>query len=189
MIAAPPYILHVWLRDRLTWFSQGTAEYFWQAFILLVMCLAVQRFRLKYLLSFVTAALSGLVIDGWLFVLGGNGIYSEMWLRILSYVAGACITSLAIAFYFRTTGPLSAYELIVVEISDRFHLDKNKVKQINDISMLVISVALAWILTHGWNGVGIGTLLITMVNATLIRLFGKMIDWAEKHFAQDEAGN
>lgn len=176
MIAAPPYIFHVWLRDRFAWFTQGTAEYFWQAAILIITVISVQRIRFKYLLSFVTAVCSGFVIDGWLWVFNGNGLWDTMPLRIISFLLGMAITSLAIAFYFRTTLPLSAYELIVTEIADRYKLPKDRVKQVNDIVMLVLSVILAWVLTHGWNGVGIGTVVITLCNATLIRIFGKLID-------------
>lgn len=176
MIAAPPYILHLWLRDNLTWFTQGTAEYIWQAVLLIITCLIVRRFRFRYLLSFVTAIISGFVIDAWLSVLGGNGAYAGMPARIAAFAAGTVITAAAIAMFFRTTLPLQVYELVVTEIADRYHIDKDKVKQWNDIVMLVISLAFALILTGGFNGVGVGTIIITLVNATLIRLFGKLLD-------------
>lgn len=176
MIAAPPYILHLWLRDNLTWFTQGTAEYVWQAVLLIITCLIIRRFRFRYLLSFATALISGFVIDGWLTILGGNGAYAGMPARIAAFAAGTVITAAAIAMFFRTTLPLQVYELVVTEIADRYHIDKDKVKQWNDIVMLVISLAFALILTGGFNGVGVGTIIITLVNATLIRLFGKLLD-------------
>lgn len=176
MIAAPPYILHLWLRDSFSWFTQGTAEYVWQAVLLIITCLIIRRFRFRYLLSFVTALISGFVIDGWLTILGGNGAYAGMPVRIAAFAAGTVITAAAIAMFFRTTLPLQVYELVVTEIADRYHIDKDKVKQWNDIVMLVISLAFALILTGGFNGVGVGTIIITLVNATLIRLFGKLLD-------------
>lgn len=176
MIAAPPYILHLWLRDSFSWFTQGTAEYVWQAVLLVITCLIIRRFRFRYLLSFVTALISGFVIDGWLSVLGGNGAYAGMPARIAAFAAGTIITAAAIAMFFRTTLPLQVYELVVTEIADRYHIDKDKVKQWNDVVMLVISLAFALILTGGFNGVGVGTIIITLVNATLIRLFGKLLD-------------
>ena len=176
MIAAPPYILHIWLRGRFSWFTQGTAEYFWQAVILLVTAFSARRFRLKYLLSFLTALCSGFVIDGWLYLLGGNGLWSSMPVRIASFLLGMCITSLAIAFYFHTTLPLSAYELIVTELSERYSWDKTKVKQINDAVMLLLSVLLAVLLNGSLTGIGIGTVIITLCNATLIRLCGREIE-------------
>ena len=176
MIGAVPYILHVWLRDQLSWFTQGVAEYVWEACLLLIMCLIVRRFRPRYLLSFGTAILSGLCIDGWLYILGGNGAYESMAVRVISFIAGVVITALAIACFFRTTLPLQVYELTVTEIADRYRKDKNKVKMGFDISMLILALALALILTGRLTGVGLGTVLITFVNAPLIALFGKLLD-------------
>ena len=180
MIAAPPYIIHVWLRNYFSWYTQGMSEYVWQAILLILTCIIVRRFRPKYLLSFLTAVLSGFVLDGIFFLLGGNGAVEGLALRIPLFAAGMLVTSLGIAFVFRTTMPVQVYELIVMEIADRYHLNQDRVKQVNDIITLVVAVALAWILTRGWNGVGIGTVVITFLNATFIALFGKVIDRIEK---------
>ncbi len=176
MIAAPPYIFHVALRDRLPWYTQGTSEYIWQGALLLVMCLVTGRFRWKYLLSFGTAVISGLCIDSWFLLLGGNGAYGSLGVRIAAFVFGAVITSLSIAFVFRTSWPIAIYELLVREIADRFRLNINKVKLGNDIVMLLLSVVLAFALTGGFHGFGPGTILITFINAPLIAFFGKVID-------------
>jgi len=176
MIAAPPYILHVWLRDTFPWFTQGTSEYVWQGIIMTVMCIAVGRFRLRYLLSFGTAVIAGLSLDFWFFVFGGNGAYEAMWLRITMLLLGASLSALAIAFIFRTTLPAQIHELAVCEIAERFSIDKNKVKLVNDIFMFVLSAVLSFVLTGGFGGFGIGTIVITVINAPLIALFGKIID-------------
>ena len=52
----------------------------------------------------------------------------------------------------------------------------NRVKLGNDIVMLLLSAALAFVLTGGFHGFGPGTILITFVNAPLIAFFGKWID-------------
>ena len=176
MIAAPPYIFHYALRDRYPWLSQGTSEYIWQGVILLFMCIVTRRFRWKYLLSFGTAVISGLCIDGWFLLLGGNGAYDNLWMRVAAFVFGAGFTSLAIAFVFRTSLPIAIYELLVREIADCFKLNINRVKLANDIIMLLLSVVLAFVLTGGFHGFGPGTILITFINAPLIAFFGKLID-------------
>ena len=176
MIAAPPYIFHVALRERLAWFTQGTAEYIWQGVLLLFMCIVTARFRWRYLLSFGTAVISGLCIDFWFLLLGGNGAYEELWMRIAAFVLGAGFTSLAIAFVFRTSLPIAIYELLVREIADRFSLNINRVKLVNDIVMLFLSAVLAFVLTGGFHGFGPGTILITFINAPLIAFFGRLID-------------
>ena len=176
MIAAPPYILHVWLRDAFPWFTQGTSEYVWQGVIMTVMCIAVRRFRPRYLLSFGTAVIAGLSLDFWFLVFGGNGAYEQIWLRILMLFLGEVITTIAIAFVFRTTLPVQIYELVVCEIADKFSIDKNKVKLVNDIIMFVLSAVMSFVLTGGFGGFGIGTIVITVINAPLIAVFGRILD-------------
>ena len=176
MIGAIPYIFHVWLRGALPWFTQGMAEYVWEAVVLVILCLIVRRFRPRYLLSFGTAVLSGFAIDLWLALLGGNGPWESVAARIVSFFAGACVTSAGIACFFRTTLPVLVYELAVKEVAERFHLDKNKVKLGNDILMLAVAILLSRLLTHAWTGIGLGTVAITCINAPLIALFGRLLD-------------
>ena len=59
MVAAPAYILHVAISRVLPWYTHGTSEYLWQAFLLLLTCIIVRKFRPRYLLSFLSAFLSG----------------------------------------------------------------------------------------------------------------------------------
>lgn len=176
MIAAPPYMIHLKMVQLFPWWTQGTSEYIWQGALLVFMCLVLRRFRVKYLLCFATAVLFGFTLDGWFFLFGGNGAYTDMTVRIISFAAGEVITALAIAFYFKTGLPLQVYELLVTQFADKFGVRTDRVKQINDIVMLVLSVALALLLTHGFSGIGIGTVVITLVNAPLIRLFTRLLD-------------
>lgn len=176
MIAAPPYILHLKMVQYFPWWSQGTSEYIWQGILLILMCIILRRFKLKYLLCFATAVLFGLALDGWFLLFGGNGACETMRVRIVCFVIGEIITALAIAFYFKTAMPLQIYELLVTQIADKWSLPTDRVKQANDIIMLALSITLALTLTGGLNGVGIGTILITLVNATLIAMFSRLLD-------------
>lgn len=176
MIAAPAYILHLKLVQFFPWYSQGTSEYIWQFLWLILTCLIVRRFRVKYLLSFGTGILFGLALDGWLFLLGGGAPFASLTVRILMLALGLALTSLAIALFFRTSLPPEIYELTVSEVSKRYSLPVNRVKFVYDTTMLVISVALAFFLLHGFIGIGIGTVIATLLNAVLISVFGKLLD-------------
>lgn len=176
MIAAPAVILQKWLSGFLPWVTNGMCEYAVQGIVLMIMCVAVWRFRPRFLLSFATAVICGFSIDMWVWIFGGNGAYEELWMRIVAFVLGELTTAIGIAFFFRTTLPIQTYELFVCEIADKFKLDKNKVKMAFDISFFVISAAMSLLLTGGFNGFGIGTVIITLVNAPLIALFGKLLD-------------
>ena len=176
MIAAPPYIIHVFMEKFFSWYSQGTSEYIWQGILLVVMCLIVRRFKAKYLLTFACAVVFGLAGDGFLWLLGGGAPYETMEARIIAFIISELITAVAIACYFRTDMPLPVYELVVAEIAKCYSLTIHKVKQTNDIIMLVLSVAFAFLLNRSWQGIGVGTVIITLVNASLITLAGKIMD-------------
>lgn len=176
MIAAPPYILHLKLSLLSPFFTQGVCEYLWQGLLLVVMCLGIGRFRLKYLLAFGTGVLFGFALDGWFLLFGGNGVCESMLLRILLFTLGETVTALAVAFYFRTGMPLQIYELVVTEFSRRYGIDETIMKRINDVAMLLLSVGLALLLHRSLQGIGVGTVIITAVNAVLIGRFGKLLD-------------
>jgi len=180
MIAAPPYILHVWLRDTLTWFTQGTAEYFFEAFVLIVTCIIIKHFKWRYLLSFGEALVAGFFIDGWLFILGGNSPYESMFVRIIALMAGLIFVALGVAFFFSTTLPLQTYELSVVEIAATYGFPQHKVKQIFDAILMAISLILSFALTGKLTGIGISTVLAVVLNAKIIQYCGILIDKLEK---------
>ena len=174
MVAAPGYIIHLFMRDIFPWYSQGTSEYIWQGVQLILLCCIIRRFRPKFLLCFVTAVISGYMIDLWLFCLGGGTAYAALPTRIFAFAAGSLLISFAVALFFRTSLPLQVCELIPGEIARFFNLNLSKVKFAYDILMLAVSVLLTFMLKR-YNGIGVGTVIVTFVNAPLIDLFGKIL--------------
>ena len=176
MIGALPYIIHKYMVQFFPWYSQGTSEYIIQALVIIIAGIAIHQFKKKWVLSFLTAVIVGFCIDGWLLVLGGNGIVDGLVKRIIFFALGMVLTSAGISLYFRTRMPLQAYELAVIEIADKYHWDNNKVKYVNDILYLVLSIILSLLLLHKLVGIGVGTIIITFLNAPLIALFTKLFD-------------
>lgn len=176
MIAAPPYIIHLKMEKYFSWYTQGTSEYIWQGFLMLVMCIVVRKFKWKYLLSFATAVICGHMIDLWITILGGGAAYTYIGARISAFVLGVAATAAAVAFFFRTDLPLQMYECIVVEVADKYNLDKNKAKRANDCIMLVVAVMLAAFFNRSIKGIGVGTVIITIANSWLIKHFGAIYD-------------
>ncbi len=177
MVVAPAYVLHCKLSASLPFFSFGAAEYVLQGALIVLLCLAVRRVKFKYLLSFGTAVLYGVVLDLWR-LLFGEAVYEQLWQRCLSGVFGAVVTSFAIALLLRTYLPQQGYELVVKELSDRFGWSIGKVKWIYDISSLVAAVLLmlCFFGRFDMEMIGIGTLLLTVINTPLITLCGKLLD-------------
>ncbi|MBQ7499630.1 MAG: hypothetical protein IJT91_01920 [Clostridia bacterium] len=177
MVVAPAYVLHRKLSLTWGWFTFGVAEYVLQGALIIFLIILLRRFKLKYLLSFVTAILYGLSLDMWRSVIG-TAVYPEMYQRIISGVAGCFITSFAIALMLRTYLPQQAYELVVKEITDGFGYDMHKVKWIYDVSSLAFAVLLMLILfgKFSFDMIGIGTLILTVVNTPVIKFCGMILD-------------
>jgi len=176
-IVAPAYILHLKMTElgflRCTF---GTAEYMLQGGLLVLMCIIVRRFKWKYLLSFLTSVIYGLVLDGW-FLVFGTEPFESMAVRIVSLAVGVVISSAAIAFLFRTYLPQQVYELFVAETVARYGLKLQTFKLIFDLSMLLLAVVMT--LAMGiplLSGIGIGTVICAVLNSFLIGLFGKLYD-------------
>ena len=176
-IVTPAYVVHLKMTEMgFSWCTFGTAEYMLQGVLLIITCLAVRRFKWKYLLSFVTSVIYGLVLDGWFLILG-TGAYGSLAVRIVSLAFGMVISSAAIAFLFRTYLPQQVYELFVKEFAERYSIPIRRVKLVFDLSMLVLGVILILSLrVPFFDGIGVGTIICAFVNAPIINLFGKLYD-------------
>ena len=64
MVAAPGYVIYLKLSPTLPFFSFGTVGYLVEALVLAAMMLLIRKARFTYLLSFVSAVLYGLCLDG-----------------------------------------------------------------------------------------------------------------------------
>lgn len=180
MIGAVPYILHVYLRDFFSWFTQGTSEYVVEAIVLIIGCIIIKRFEVKYLLTILEGVLAGFIIDGWFLVFGGNGAYEALEIRIISFAIGLVLTALGVAFFFRTMLPIETYDFVVMAIAAVYSLEQPKVKRVNDLIYLGLALVLSFVLTGKLTGIGVGTIIISFVNSYVIAFWLKIIDKIEK---------
>ncbi len=183
MIEAPVYVTYLRLSQSFPKITFGTMEYILQALVLILLCILVKKLKPRYLLSFGTAVLFGLILDGWRSVLG-TGLYENTGMRIFACAAGIVTVAFAIACFFRTDLPQEVWELFVKEYSEIKGKKMTKVKWIYDITSLTVGIILMLTLLHKfeWTAIGIGTIVTTIVNAPLIGLFGKLIDrvWKDR---------
>ena len=177
MVVAPAYVLSRFLSGISSFFSFGNTEYCFQGLLLLLLIAVLCRFKWKYLGCFVTSVLYGLALDGWNALLGSS-VYETMTMRIVGMVLGAIITALAISFYLHAYLPQQVYELVVKEVTERFSLKLTVVKWVYDISSLALGILLMLLLFGRFDlgMIGIGTLLLTVINTPLIAMWGKLLD-------------
>ena len=187
MIAALAFVTHEGIAPLCSGFSVGMTEYIIQGLMLIILCLAVRRFNWRYLFAFAVAVVYGYTLDLFLLILGGVS-FDSVWLRWIMLIVGDLFTALGVACFFRTYLPLQVYELFVAELSAHFKLNINKVKFTFDITLLLISVILAFALfgdagSFDWSGIGyssfhsigLGTLVTTAINSPIIALMSKLI--------------
>ncbi len=188
MIAAPAFVVHDAIAPLWSGFSIGTTEYIIQGLMLIVLCIAVRRFNWRYLLAFVVAVIYGYTFDFFSWVLG-TAPFDAVWLRYVMLIVGDIVTAFGVACFFHTYMPLQVHELFVAEIASRFNIGINKVKRVFDISLLALSLVLAFTLfgdvaTFDWStiyytsfhSIGLGTLITTLINSPIIALMSKLID-------------
>ena len=188
MIAAPAFVVSEALQVFSSFFSPGTTEYLLQGAILILMCILVRRFDWRFLLAFVVAMCYGYILDLFIWLLDVIQVNTALgsWITLL---IGDCVTAFGVACFFRTDMPLLVYELFVAETAGRFNIKISKMKLWFDLSLLVISIVLAFTLfgdvtTFEWStiwknsfhSIGLGTLVTTAINSPLISLMGKLID-------------
>ena len=188
MIAAPAFVVREALSSLWGGLTVGVVEYALQGVLLLLLCFLVRRFNWRYLLAFAVAILYGYTLDLTLWLLSPIS-FDAAWLRWIMLLVGDAITALGVACFFRTYMPLQVYELFVSETASYFRISLPKVKCAFDLSLLAISVALAFLLFGDANGfdwstigysdfhsIGLGTAVTTLINSPLIVAMGKLLD-------------
>lgn len=181
MVVAPAYILYRFASAFLPFVTFGMAEYLFQAFLLLVMVLVLRKFKLSYLLSFVTAVIYGFLLDGCM-ALVALIPHEAMTVRFILYLFGMFFSALGISLLFHTYFPTEIYELFVKELTNKYKLDINKCKTYYDITSCILSVLLSFLCFGLWHfeGVKLGTIFCALINGTLI---GACSAFLEKRFA------
>jgi len=188
MIAAPAFIIHEALEKVFPNLTVGVVEYAFQGAVLVLLCIIVRKFNWRYLLAFIVAVVYGYALDLFIWLLRDWTVTTAIgkWATLL---LGDIVVAFGVTCFFKTYMPLQVYELFVAEIVSKFDLKLTKVKQIFDISMLAISIILAIVLfgdvltfdwsqitTTSFHNMGLGTILTTAINSTLIGLGVKLID-------------
>lgn len=177
MIIAPGYVLYLKLSQFFPWLTLGMSQYLVQGSLIVALTILMRRFKLKYLLCFLTAVIHGIFVDLWNIILKSI-LCTGLAGRILCFLFGTIITALAIALMLRTYLPQEVHELVVKEISLKFSKSVNRIKWIYDISFLAAGIILMLSLfgKFSFEMIGIGTVVMTFLNTPLITMWGKLLD-------------
>ena len=177
MIVAPAYLLSM----KTGFLSFGQAEYVIQAGVFIVLCIALRKFKLVYLSSFVTCLIYGAVLDLWRLLPCFDPAVTppgsmDLWLRIVMFVAGVMLTAFSIALFFKTYLYPQVYDFFVKAVSERYKVKLSALKTGVDLSMLATSVIMSLCFFKKFVGIGWGTLIMAPIDGTLIGRFSRFLD-------------
>ena len=101
-------------------------------------------------------------------------------IRIVWYVVGTVLCSLAVSLFFHTYLAPEAYELIVKELSRKTKKDINVIKTGFDCFSVVLGIVLSFsFFGFGvFEGVKLGTIICAFINGFLISRFSKLLERA-----------
>lgn len=185
MIVAPAYLLHLKMSEFFPFFSFGMAEYIFQGTLIVLLALIMRKFKLTYLLSFVTAVIYGFMLDGWIWAVGFIPC-TALPARLIVYIGGFLVCAVGVAFLFHTYLPQEAYELFVAEITRCKGLKLSRVKTIYDYSSCVFSILLSFAFFGfgHFEGIKLGSVICALLNGPVIGLFSqcleKIFDFGDK---------
>lgn len=187
MIAAPAFVLYDKLCTIWSGFSVGVIEYIFQGVLLIIMCIITRKLNWRFLFAFLTAIIYGYTLDLFILILGSEPL-SSLPLKWIMLIVGDISTAFGVACFFKTYMPLQVYELFVSQCSKTFKKDIHKTKWVFDLSLLLISIALALTLfgvkditlellySSSFHNIGLGTIVTTIINSPIIAFWSFILD-------------
>ena len=183
MVVAPAYIIHLKVSEYLPFFSFGMSEYVFQAVLLILLSLVMGKFKKSYILSFATAFLYGTILDLAISLVALFPYTGLAW-QVVFYIAGLIICAIGVALLLHTYFPPEAYELLVKELSQKFHAPVGKTKTIYDCCSCVFAIVLSLCFYRTFVGVKWGTIVCALVNGWMI---GRISGFLERNFILKDA--
>ncbi len=185
MVIAPAYLIHLKVSQFLPFYTFGMSGYVFQAFLLGLLSVAMGKFKKRYLLSFATAMVYGVILDGLMSLLALLPYDGIGW-RFGYYTVGLLFSSFGVAMLFHTYLPPEAYEVVVKEVSQKYTLPIAKVKTVYDCCSCALSIILSFAFFGFGVFVGIswGTVVCALLNGWLI---GRFSHWQERKFQFKDA--
>lgn len=185
MVVAPSYLLHLKMSETLPWFSFGVAEYLMQTLVLALLIICMRRVKLAYFFAFISAMLSGLLLDMCMAILSLIPFEGTV-ARLVYYLLGLYLGPLGVGLIIHSYVTPGAYESFVKELAPKFGIELGKFKTGYDLCSLLIGVILSFAFFGFGKFVGIrlGTVLCALVNGTLVAFNSRLVD---KYFDFEDA--
>ncbi len=168
-------IIHLKISQFAPFFTFGMSGYCFQLLLLVVLFITMRKFEKKYLLSFVTAFIYGMVIDVIMSIVDMFPYNGVIW-QCIFFVAGLFASTTGVALLLHANFPPEAYDLFVKEVSRKYDISIVKVKTIYDCCSCLLGVILSLVFFGTFVGVYWGTIVCSLVNGWLIGRIGCFLE-------------
>ena len=177
MIVSPAYLLSL----KLDFLTFGQSEYIVQGILFILFCFIMKKVKLSFFFSFASGLIYGVILDAWRLLPHLNPDVTApgalpLPLKITYFALGILLTGFSIALCFKSYLYPQVYDFCVMGISKKFKIPEGKFKLFFDLSFLVLSVAMSFILFGKLHGIGIGTFIMAFMNGIVIGWFSKFFD-------------
>ena len=175
MVIAPAYIIHLKVSEFAKFFTFGMSGYVFQLLLLIVLFFLVRKFEKRYLFSFVTAFVSGMVLDAVMSIVSMIPFNTVVW-QFVFFAIGLIVSTTGVALLLHAHFPPEAYDLFVKEISRKYDISIAKVKTIYDCCSCALGIVLSLVFFGGFVGIYWGTIVCAVLNGWLIGKIGRFLE-------------
>ena len=169
---APAYVLS----EAVGFIPPGTMCYICQGVLVLITFALLRRFKLEFVVTFVSAVIFGLFVNLFTNICFVNLTEPTLLQRCLIFALGTVVVSLSIAFLFNSYFPPQAPEMFTKEVSQLIGWSKYKGKYVYDICSFLLSLVLSLIFFREIRIIGVGTFVSAAVNGPIIGFFGRLME-------------
>ena len=178
MLAAPAYLLHILLTTNISpFFTFGRCEMFMEIFMIILMSIIIKKFKFGFLFSMVAGVIYGLMLDLWILIFKDLTVVT-FFSRAFLFILSELFIALGIALIFKSYFPPAAYEFFVKEVSAYFNISIPVYKTGFDITFFFFFFIMSFAMFGfgHFEAIGIGTVIIALVNGALIGFFTTILD-------------
>jgi len=171
VVQSPVYVLSVAVNK----ISIGIWNYIVQGGLFVLMLLIIRRFKITYLISFLSGIIYGLILD--FFTWAMMPLSADSLLKvIIFYITGFILICIAVALFFCCKAPLMPYDIFIREVSEVKKINLTKFKWGFDISCIIVSLVLSLIITGRIIGIGIGTVIFAFFVSPVMTFIMKFLN-------------
>jgi len=156
--------------------SLGVATFVSNIVFIMIQFVLTRKFKLKsYIIQLIIAFIVSSFLDLAVTFMQVLPMANVLWLKILYLIVSLFVIAFAVTLYLLSGLPMMPYDTMVPIISEKFNLKFSSAKMICDVSTVIISLIICFILLGSWGSIGIGTIIAALFIGKILGLFMKYI--------------